>query len=186
MPSSTSPIHIDLDTPQAQEGAARLETFKREVVQERWLSTLVLSIHLEIEACLEVLLRSTSAALKPASRPRYASFSAKLSQCSALHLLEPNVIEAVKALNTLRNELAHRLDNKPTNASLFRFIAAMSAVHPLSVTDAAGLESRELRSVEAIEAHFTGEEAINFEDFIFVSMMLLRAGFLVRIKAVNE
>ena len=178
-------VHVNLDTPEAAASAARLNAYKQELIQERWLSTLILSIHLEVEACLEVLVSSTSLASKTESSwKRGASFSTKLSRCDSMKLLKPNVLDAVKTLNKLRNELAHRLDNRPTNDSLFRFIESMSAMHPLSVTDRSGLPAKELKTFEAIKSHFTAEEAVNLEDFVFVSVMLLRATLFARVKAI--
>ena len=67
-------MSLGLDTPEAKEAAARLNAYKHEVIHERWLSTLILCIHLELEACLEVLLCSFShrAVMSP-SNARYTS-----------------------------------------------------------------------------------------------------------------
>ena len=45
-----------LDTPAAKQTASNLDAYRRQVIEERWLSTLILSGHLEIEAALQALI----------------------------------------------------------------------------------------------------------------------------------
>ena len=176
-------VLADLETPEARQRADHLNAYKQEIIEQRWLSTLILSVHLELEACLEVLLTSAQSATgSPTSRIRNATFSAKLARCADAALLEPKVIGAVAAVNKLRNELAHRLDNKPTEDSIFRFIESMSAMHPISVTDQSGDSEEKLTTFSEISAHFSGAQAEILEDFVFVSMMLLRATLVVQVK----
>ena len=93
---------------------------------------------------------------------------------------------ALRKVNKLRNELSHRLDNKPTNESLFEFLVSMSAVHPVSVTKRRGLPIKSLRSYREFAAHFNGNGAKDLEEFVFVSLLLLRAKLLPRIESLGS
>lgn len=166
--------NLGLEAPAAQESAAKLNAFRNRLIQERWLSTLILGIHLELEAVMEALIREAKLMLGKRASPRDATFFAKVSQCESLALLDIKVISCLRALNKLRNELAHNLDNKPSSESVFRFIESMSAMHPLSVTDGTSLPAKSLGTFNSIREHFTGTEAENLEEFVFVSLMMLR------------
>lgn len=159
----------------ARHAADNLNAYRQRLVQERWLSTLILSVHLELEAAMEVLIRKGRLAHGKSTNMRDATFSVKVSQCETLALLDSKVVSCLRAVNKLRNELAHRLDNKPTSTSMYRFIESMSVMHPLSVTEGPDLPTKSLRTFDAIHEHFTGAGAQNLEEFIFISLMLLRA-----------
>ncbi|MEP6907108.1 MAG: hypothetical protein ABI858_03885 [Pseudoxanthomonas sp.] len=182
MTDPNSSIAVLLGTSESHQTATRLNAFKQEIIQERWLSTLILSIHLELEACLEVLLGSIPVLDGSAATQRNVSFSKKLKLRDNQRLLDQEEVGALYAVNLLRNELAHRLDNQPRPASIFRFIASMSAIHPLTVSDGDGYDKKELRTFQEVERHFTGEEEVNLSDFVFFSLMLLRSKMLVRVK----
>ncbi|MBP1205794.1 hypothetical protein JOD97_003856 [Duganella sp. 1411] len=170
--------NLDLDAAAAKESAAKLNAFRNRLIQERWLSTLILSIHLELEAMMEALIREAKLKLGKRASSRDATFFAKVSQCEVLTLLDIKVISCLRAVNKLRNELAHNLDNKPSSESVFRFIESMSAMHPLSVSDGTNQPARSLGTFNSIREHFTGTEAENLEELVFVSLMMLRVTLL--------
>ena len=173
-----------LDTPESEESARRLNAFKTRIIQERWLSTLILSIHLELEGCLEALLKSLPGANQSARAGKYIQFFQKLTQCADNGLLNTAVVSAVKSVNVLRNELAHRLDNQPTRESLFRFISSMSGIHPLSVSYNDGRSAKQLKTFRAIKDHFSGDGDAELDEFVFVSLMLLRASMFSRVQLI--
>ncbi len=103
------------DSDEARQNAKNIEDYRLSVIQERWLSTLIQTIHLEIETFLVEILRIglphpqkflESKSLKP-------SFAQKLVACEAAGLVDDDIAEGVRAVNTLRNELAHKLDDVP-------------------------------------------------------------------------
>lgn len=183
MSESITQQAFDIDTPEARQFALNLDAYRQQIVQERWLSTLILSIHLELEAMLEVLIAKAPSKCKKQSNGRGTTFSAKVTECALRRLLGPEVISCLKAVNKLRNELAHRLDNKPTDSAIFSFIESMSSMHPLRVTENSSLPGRSLRTFAEIKEHFNGAEAENLEEFVFISLMLLRATVSVRLTA---
>lgn len=172
-----------LDTPAARPAASNIDAYRQQIIHERWLSTLILSVHLEIEAVLEVLIHLSRHTNGKSSKARDTHFSTKVSQCEALALLEPKVIGCLRAVNKLRNELAHRLDNKPTSQSIYRFIESMSAMHPLQFTKGPNLPVKNLLTFDAIREHFKGAEAQNLDEFVFISLMLVRSTLFLRLKS---
>ena len=48
-----------LDSEEARENARRIEEQRLQLIEERWLSTHVLAVHLEIESMLGAMLRQT-------------------------------------------------------------------------------------------------------------------------------
>lgn len=170
-----------LNSPEAAERAADLEAYRRRVIEERWLSTLILSVHLEVEAMLEVLL-STARGPEP-RRQRDIGFAKKLSQCQASSLLDVKLAPSLGALNTLRNELAHTLKNRPSSDSIYRFIETMSAMHPLQVSYGAEEAPVRLVRFEDVQRHFSGAGAEDLEHFVFFSLMLLRASVSAHLQA---
>jgi hypothetical protein len=87
-PPSDEPTHM-LDAEEARENARQLEEQRRQLIEERWLATHVLAIHLEIESMLGTMLRQTlprperfldRAGMEP-------TFAQKLRLCEALDLL---------------------------------------------------------------------------------------------------
>lgn len=173
---------FDVNTPEGRQTALNLDAYRQEIIQERWLSTLILSIHLELEAMLEVLIASVPSERKKHSNGRGATFSEKAAECSLRRLLEPKVISCLKAVNKLRNELAHRLDNKPTDSAIFSFIESMSLMHPLRVFENSSSPGRNLQTFAEIKEHFNGAEAENLEEFVFITLMLLRSTISVRLR----
>ena len=174
---------FDINTPEARQAALNLDAYRQQIIQERWLSTLILSIHLELEAMLEVLIATAPAERKKKSNGRGATFSEKVAECALRRLLEPKVILCLKAVNKLRNELAHRLDNKPTDSAIFSFIESMSSMHPLRVFENSSSPGRNLHAFAEIKERFNGAEAENLEEFVFISLMLLRSTISVRLTA---
>jgi hypothetical protein len=92
------------------------------------------------------------------------------------------VILCLRAVNKLRNELAHRLDNKPTDSAIYSFIESMSSMHPLRFSESSSSPERTLRTFAEIREHFSGEEGKNLEEFVFISLMLLRSALFVRLR----
>jgi hypothetical protein len=172
-----------LGSPEAVERAAELEAYRRSIVEERWLSTLILSVHLEIEALLEILLSALSTPIS--RRLREAGFAKKLSECQARAVLDAKLASCLSSLNALRNELAHSLESRPTRDSIFRFIAVMSAMHPVQVLVTADAEPLKLLTFEQIRDHFTNSGADELEGFVFFSLMLLRSTVSARLPSVD-
>jgi len=177
-------VHIDLNSPEAVSAAERLNAYRRDLIEERWLSTLILSVHLELEALLEHMLSANSAV--PTKSIGRAGFAKKVSACEAARFVDLPLAATLKAVNILRNELAHRLDNKPTAESIFRFIEAMSVMHPLQVVIPGHPDPVNLHTVEEISAHFEDAGLEEMESLVFTSLMLLRAGMLVLVKGVPD
>ncbi len=170
-------MSIDLNSPEAAAAAGRLNAFRLNLVEERWLSTIILSIHLELEAMLEYILVAN--AEEPTKSLGRAGFAKKLSLCEAAGLVDPPLTATLRATNSLRNELAHRLDNKPTADSIFRFIEAMSVMHPLQAILPEDPTPVKLHTFEQISRHFRGDGLAEMEGAVFTSLMLLRAKMLV-------
>lgn len=171
---------VDLNTPEAAAAAERLNAFRRNLIEERWLSTIILSIHLELEAMLEhMLVANPAKAEGPHSR---AGFAKKLSRCQSAQFIEEPVAIALRAVNNLRNELAHHLDNKPTTDSIFRFIEAMSTMHPVQFALPEDSTPVKLQTFEQIAKHFVGAGREELEGFVFFSLMLLRATLLTLVE----
>jgi len=68
-----------LDSPEALKHAADLEAYRRRIIEERWLSTLILSVYLEVEAMLLVLLGTLG--IPESRRKRNMGFARKLAEC---------------------------------------------------------------------------------------------------------
>lgn len=169
-------MRVDLNSTEAYAAADRLNAYLRDLLEERWLSTIILSIHLELEAMLEYLLITNSEVPRKASSK--AGFAKKLSLCEAAGFLEAPLAAALKTVNNLRNELAHRLDNKPTVNSIFRFIEAMSVMHPLQVILSEDSAPVKLHTFEQIAKHFKSDGLEELEGLVFTSLMLLKAKVL--------
>jgi len=175
---------VDLDSEEARESARRIEAYRRQVIEERWLSTLVLSIHLEIESMLSEMLRQTLPKPerfldRPGSGP---TFSQKLTLCESLDLLDDNRVAAVRALNRLRNTLAHNMAQTSPVAELVRFLAAMSGLHAFTYRRSPDSEEIKLQTYQQMLAHFESVERSQVEYFLFISLKLLRANLSVMFK----
>lgn len=181
MSESIAQKTFDINTSEARQAALDLDAYRLKIIQERWLSTLILSIHLELEAMLEALIAAAPFERKKQSNGWGTNFSAKVAECELYRLLEPKMISCLKAVNKLRNELAHRLDNKPTDSAIFSFIESMSSMHPLRVFENSSSPGRDLHTFAEIKEHFIGSEAANLEEFVFVSLMLLRSTISIRL-----
>jgi hypothetical protein len=48
MSEMTAPQAFDNDSPKPRLGAMNLDAYRQQIIQDRWLSTLILSIHLEL------------------------------------------------------------------------------------------------------------------------------------------
>jgi hypothetical protein len=173
-------VPVDLNSPEAAAAAERLNAFRRNLVEERWLSTIILSIHLELEAMLEYMLQAN--AVESTKFHSRAGFAKKLSLCVAAGFVDTSLTAALKAANGLRNELAHHLDNKPTTDSIFRFIEAMSVMHPLQVVLPGNPNPVKLHTFEQISGYFAVAGLDEMEGVVFTSLMLLRASMLVLVK----
>lgn len=106
---------------------------------------------------------------------RNVGFAQKLALCEALRSLDAPLAAGIRAVNTLRNQLAHALNDVPTVEAQARFISAMSSMHPLSVSSGKGKATKGLRTFEQIHDHFLEIEGDEREQFVFVSLLLLRA-----------
>lgn len=166
-----------LDSDEAKENARNIEHLRLSIIRDRWLSTIILTIHIEIEALLVELLRRNLPRPDKLFENRNArpTFAQKLVLCETLGLLGDSVAGGVWALNRLRNELAHRLDDVPTLDALAAFIAAMSAIHPLQVTAPGATSPKQLHTFQQVRSHFLEADRHEVEQFVFVSLLLLRA-----------
>ncbi|GAA5233491.1 hypothetical protein FOZ76_08640 [Verticiella sediminum] len=173
-------MSVDLNSPEAAAAAERLNAYRRNLIEERWLSTIILSIHLELEAMLEYMLVANAG--KPTKSLGRAGFAKKLSLCEAAGFVDAPLATTLGAVNRLRNELAHRLDNKPTTDSIFRFIEAMSVMHPLQVVPPEDPVPVKLHMFEQISQYFRGDRLEESEGIVFTSLMLLRAKMLVLVE----
>lgn len=177
-------MFVDLNSPEAAAAAERLNAYRRNLVEERWLSTIILSIHLELEAMLEYIF--VTHAGKPTKPLGRAGFAKKLSLCEAAGFVDAPLATTLGAVNRLRNELAHRLDNKPTTDSIFRFIEAMSGMHPLQAVPPEDPISVKLHTFEQISQYFRGDRLEESEGIVFTSLMLLRAKMLVLVEGTPD
>jgi hypothetical protein len=175
---------MSLDADESKQNAMNIENYRLSIMHERWLSTLILTIHLEIEALLVQLLREGLPRGKKFldSKSRKPSFAQKLTVCEAANLIDDNLAEGVWAVNSLRNELAHRLDDAPSVDALARFIAAMSTMHPLQVRSKNATSFQSLRGIEEIRSHFLETDPEEVEHFVFISLLLLRAKLVVHVQ----
>jgi hypothetical protein len=168
---------LPLGSNEAEQNARNIEDYRLRVIHERWLSTLILTIHIEIEAMLVELLRRRLP--KPSklleTKTINFSFSQKLVLCEAVSIVDVQLAEGIRAVNKLRNELAHQLDDVPTINALARFIAAMSAMHPLQVMPKGDTSVKQLRTLQQVRDHFVKVDRTELEEFVFVSLLLLRA-----------
>jgi hypothetical protein len=153
--------------------AKRIEAYRLRLIQDRWLCSVILTVHLEIEAVLAEALRRKLPEPKRLFHARALSFSHNLSFCEALGVLDAQLAAGIRAVNRLRNELAHRLTGVPTVDSLAKFIAAMSVMHPLTYRRRKG-KTKELRTFQQIRNHFLTIDAAEVEHFVFVSLILLK------------
>jgi hypothetical protein len=101
-----------------------------------------------------------------------------LALCEGLDLIKDDLADGIWALNALRNELARRLDDAPSLDGLSRFVAALSHIHPLRVTENGGGSPKELRTLQQVRSHFSETDRHEIEQFIFVSLLLLRANVI--------
>jgi hypothetical protein len=170
---------VDFNTAEARAAADRINAYLRDLIEDRWLSTIILSIHLELEAMLEFLLISN---MKEPSKARSkVGFAKKLSLCETAELLDAPLSSALRAVNSLRNELAHRLENKPTLESMFRFIESMSVIHPLQVVHPENPTPINLHTFSQIAKHFNDENLSDLEGLVFNSLRMLKVNLLFKI-----
>jgi hypothetical protein len=162
---------------EGEQTAKNLEEYRLSLIHERWLSTIILVVHLEMEAMLGELLR------KKLRKPQKLlenknvnlSFAHKLLLCEAVDVVDSQVAESIRAVNKLRNQLAHQLADVPTLDALARFITSMSAMHPLQVILRGTKSPRNLKTYEQIRNHFLTVDRDQLEQFVYVSLLLLRA-----------
>jgi hypothetical protein len=166
-----------LDSEEARENARRIEEQRRQIVEERWLSTHVLAMHLEIESMLGVMLRQTLP--KPErfleKEGMGPTFAQKLTLCDSLDLLEDNVVAAVRALNRLRNSYAHTPDQELSVPELVKFLAAVYSIHPFTYRQTRDGEEVIFQSYQELLAHFDTIGRSELESMLFISLRLLRA-----------
>jgi hypothetical protein len=160
---------------EAKRNARKIEAYRLRLIQDRWLCTVILTVHLEIEAMLTEFLCKILPEPEKLFRGRNPSFAQKLALCEALRILNARLAAGIRAVNVLRNELAHSLNDVPTIEAQAMFIAAMSGMHPLTVSSGKGTATRELRTFQQIHDHFLRIERDQMEQFVFVSLLLLRA-----------
>jgi hypothetical protein len=164
-------------TVEGEQNAKNIEEYRLSLIHERWLSTIILAIHLEIEAILvELLRRKLPKSQKVLEHKNInLSFSHKLLLCEAVDIVDSQIAESIRAVNKLRNQLAHQLADVPTLDALARFIVSMSAMHPLQVTSRETKSPRELKTYEQVRDHFLAVDRNELEQFAYVSLLLLRA-----------
>lgn len=165
---------------EAQQNAINIENQRLSIIEERWLATCILTIHLEIEMILTELLKRKLP--KPDKYLKNAhcktSFSHKLVLCESLLIANEKLASAIWSLNKLRNELAHKLENVPSIDNLSKFIEGMSGIHPLNVTIKNYKSVKKLRTFQQIKSHFTKTPREEIERFVYVSLLLLRANVI--------
>ena len=99
---------------EARHNAQKLKDYRLRIIQERWLSTVILTVHLEIEAILTEILCKTLPAPTKLFGSRNVGFAQKLALCEAHRSLDIPLAAGIRAVNTLRNQLAHALNDVPT------------------------------------------------------------------------
>ena|SRR5689334_20446299 len=166
-----------LDSAEAVDSARRLEEQRRKLIEERWLSTHVLAVHLEIESMLGTMLRQTLPKPKRLlDRPGVSpTFAQKLTLCDALDLLDNKLVVAIRALNRLRNSYAHTPNPNLPLPELVRFLAAVHEIHPITYQQNRDATPVELRTNHGILAHFEANGTENLEGMLFIALRLLRA-----------
>jgi hypothetical protein len=95
--------------------------------------------------------------------------------CEAVEIVDSQVAESIRAVNRLRNQLAHQLADVPTLDALARFIASMSAMHPLQVISRGTKSPRDLKTYEQVRDHFLTVDRDELAQFVYVSLLLLKA-----------
>jgi hypothetical protein len=165
---------------EGQENAKRHDAYMREILSKRWLSTLVLSMHLEIEATLTVMLYRTLPKPERLLNGKGPSFSHKLVICDSLDLLEEDTVNAVRALNKMRNSFSHNMDQELPIRELITFLAAMG---PMGYTSADGSKRLVLDTFQKFSAHFENEGREELEEHVFFCTRLLLAKLTVRLKS---
>jgi len=166
-----------------RENARRHNAYMQEILSKRWLSTLVLSMHLEIEATLTVMLFRTLPKPERLLNGKGPSFSQKLIFCDSLDLLEDNVVKGVRALNKMRNSFSHNMDQELPIKEMVTFLAAMG---PISYTSADGSKHVELDNFQKFSVHFENEGREVLEEHVFFCTRLLLAKLSVRLKSLPE
>lgn len=181
MAEETKINHGDtLNSDEARENASRLEDQRRQLIEERWVATHVLAYHLDVESMLGNMLRQTLP--KPdrfLDRPGMGpSFAQKLSVCDALDLLDDKLVNAIRALNRLRNSFAHTPDQNLEVPELVKFLAAVHAIHGLQYCPPNGTPVN-LTSYNDLLAHFETQGTQNLDGMLFIALRLLRANLSV-------
>lgn len=163
--------------------AKKIELLRKNIVEERWLSTWILTVHMEIEIVLtELLKHNLPKPEKFLNRSHKPSFADKLVLCDSLNLINEKLSHAIWSLNRLRNELAHQFEDVPSVDNLSKFIEDMSGIHPLKVTIKDTKSTKKLRTFQQIKTHFLKAPREEFEQFVFVSLLLLRSNAFCLIK----
>ena len=169
---------------EAKQNAINIELQRQSLIEERWLATWILTVHLEIEMILTELLKQKLP--KPNkfldnghSKP---SFAHKLVLCESLSLISEKLSHAIWSLNRLRNELAHQLEDVPSIDNLSKFIEGMSGIHPLMVGRKGAASMKELRTFQQVKSHFLETPREEIEQFAYVSLRLLLANAISLLK----
>ena len=115
------------------------------------LTLLVLKGHLLVEESLDQLIGSSCPAPKYLLDARL-TFAVKMRIARALtdHLLYPGYWDLIRALNKIRNGLAHKLDNPALEAALRDFMRLrqkhMGVLEDVPIDDAQDIDRERLRS----------------------------------------
>ncbi len=170
-----------VDSDEGRENARQLEQLRRQLIEERWVATHVLAVHLEIESMLGTILRQTLP--KP---DRFLdrsgmgpTFAQKLTLCDSLGLLDDKLVAAIRALNRLRNSYAHTPDQVLDVPELVKFLAAFNEIHPVEYRQSRDAVPIKLNSYEELLAHFETNGTENIDGMLFISLRLLRASLSV-------
>jgi hypothetical protein len=167
----------------AQEAARRHNAFLHEILTNRWLSTLVLSMHLEIEAVLTNMLHLGLPKPERLFRGKGPTFAQKVDICDSLDLLDEKDAIALRALNKIRNSFSHNMDQDLPFKELCTFLSVKGPSH---YTNADGSKSISLGTIQKITEHFENEGRDELEDTVFLSTRLLLASLSVRLKSMRD
>jgi hypothetical protein len=109
-----------------------LEQRRELVIQERWLLTHVLTVHLEIENTLIALLKYYIPKHEKLFSDEYRSltFAQTVSLCEGLEIIDEDVAAAIRQLNKLRNNYGHVANYRPDLKMATNFLGAIDKVFP--------------------------------------------------------
>jgi hypothetical protein len=166
-----------LEAPEATDFADQLNAYWDRIIREGSLSTIILHFHLKIEGMMEDALQQSlpnpDAFLK--SGINGPGFSQKLTICNALEILDQKLIDAIGALNKLRNAYAHSTKQEVELKHLTNFLWAAHNHTPFTAIDNNGKVETFSMSAE-LHGHIEADPT-NIGGMIFVSLRLIDGHF---------